>query len=347
MGTLRINGTIELSQFWPIGSSDADTTKIQLRIQKNAFEYRKEGNARFMQTKAFDDAISKGQGSKPVIKTSKKDSSRTITVRLQGIDAPELHYKAAPLRKLNTITDAMRTKYNAINRDERRQCFAESATIELAKFLSSIAGTKPQLACTFETEVDFPFEAIDTYGRFVGNIFLTDRTEINIWLIENGWALPAFYTSMSEEEIQRFLTGWKKGKKVNGRPSKAVSKDASIFDWDLVYRPPSDGISFVVGSDAGKVLIPKIFRRQVAWNVSKKANVISRSTTFAAFLKKSPDQLVLLNNFLSEGIHSAERRNLHEFVSAQNIIDGNPEDFVFQEKPGTLVDSTGKKVEKW
>ena len=32
MGKLMIEGTVDLSQFWPIGESDADTTKIVLTI---------------------------------------------------------------------------------------------------------------------------------------------------------------------------------------------------------------------------------------------------------------------------------------------------------------------------
>jgi hypothetical protein len=87
MGILRIHGTIDIKQFWPVQESDADTTKIKLLVTQKSFEYKEDGAAQFKKTSAFDDAISKGQGSKPVIKTSAKDGSKTITVRLQGVDA--------------------------------------------------------------------------------------------------------------------------------------------------------------------------------------------------------------------------------------------------------------------
>jgi hypothetical protein len=63
MGILRIHGTIELKQFWPNGSSDADTTKIQVVVGKNSFEYKDDNKKDFSTTYAFEDAISKGQGS--------------------------------------------------------------------------------------------------------------------------------------------------------------------------------------------------------------------------------------------------------------------------------------------
>ena len=91
MGILRIKGLIELDQFWPVGESDADTTKIKLLVGDNSFEYKETGTDSFKVTTAFKDAVSKGQGTTPVIKTRKKDGVQTITVRLQGVDAPELH----------------------------------------------------------------------------------------------------------------------------------------------------------------------------------------------------------------------------------------------------------------
>ncbi|MEI9911090.1 MAG: hypothetical protein WDO71_16280 [Bacteroidota bacterium] len=94
MGTLRIHGTIDLIQFWPKGSSDADTTKIKLVVGANSFEYKKEGAASFKKTNAFKGAKSRGTITADVIKTSAATGLQTITVRLQGVDAPELHFRA-------------------------------------------------------------------------------------------------------------------------------------------------------------------------------------------------------------------------------------------------------------
>jgi|688.fasta_scaffold209237_2 endonuclease YncB( thermonuclease family) len=348
MGTLRIYGTIDINQFWPNGSADADTTKIKLIVGEEAFEYKEENENIFSKTFAFNDAISKGQGNKPVIKTSKRDGTKTITIRLQGVDAPELHYKAAPLKRTSDISEEERSKFNAIN-EERRQCYAETSTFVLAEYLKQFSNEEGQIDAIFETNVEKPFEVIDTYGRFIGNVFVGSEYEhdINIWLVENGWGMPAFYTSMKIEEIQVFLEAWKKGKKKVGRIGKAISNDAGNFDWELIYRKPSPDIIFNIGDDEGSVLMPKIFRRQNAWMVGKKAGVLTKNTKFQSYLKKSPDQLVLLDELINNGLHSATVYNLHDFVSTDNQVLKDSEELVFKEKPGTLVDSEGKKITKW
>ena len=347
MGTLRIKGTIELNQFWPLGSSDADTTKMKLIVGDDSFQFKATGENDFKKTTVFHSAVSKGLVVKPVINTSKRDGVQSIIIRLQGVDAPELHYKAAPLKKSPEITDAKRKKFNELNK-ERRQHFAESATVALAAHLKYY--TKTELVdAVFDSEVDYPFEVVDTYGRFIGNIYIGDANEndLNTWLVENGWCTPAFYTSMSKEEIAIFLSAWLKGKKLNGRTSKSIIRDAGRFNWDLIYREVGTVESFAIRDDKGKAIMPKIFRRQVAWMVSKKAGVITSKTSFKAQLKKSPDQLVLLNEFIANGITASKVYALHDFITDEGRILKKPEEFVFQEKPGTLVEPTGKKIIDW
>lgn len=348
MGSLRIKGTIDLIQFWPIGSSDADTTKIKLIVNENSFVYKKEGATKYLPISVFWDAVSKGQVSKEVVTTSKKTGEKTITVRLQGVDTPELHYHAAPLSLSGDVTDAKRKLFNEINKD-RRQYFAETATVALAKQLEQFANNNGIINAVFETNVDEPGDSVDTYGRFVGNIRVGGDHDINTWLVENGWGHPAFYTSMVKKEIETILDVWKKGKKKPNRPGAFVSKNANDFDMNLMYRKPkkNEEIDFTMGEDKGKVLMPKIYRRQLSWLVAKKAKVITAATTFKAYLKKKPDQLVLLNDFLINDLNSAKVLGLDEFISADNKVLKNPEEFVFKEKPGILVNSRGEKITKW
>lgn len=348
MGVLRIRGTIDIHQFWPIDSSDADTTKIKLIVSENSFEYKKEGGTKFLPVSIFWDAISRGQVSKAVVATSKKTGEKTITVRLQGVDTPELHYHAAPLSKSGDITDEKREKFNEINKD-RRQCFAESATVALAKHLKQFADAAGLIRAVFETNVGKPADSVDTYGRFVGNVSINGGHDINLWLIENGWGHPAFYTSMQKEEIAIILEAWKKGKKKANRPGSSVSMNANKFDFNMMYRKPKKGVEipFTMGEDAGEVLMPKIYRRQVSWLVSKKAKVISSATSFQSYLKKKPDQLVLLKDFLDNDLNAAVVLSLDEFLSSENLVLKKPEELVFKEKPGSLADANGKKITDW
>src|SRR5262245_47604819 len=97
MGMLRVTGTIDLTQFWPTGKagnilSDADTVHVQVN-PATSFVY--EGNV----TRAFDYAWintrknKDGSRSPIYVIVSQVTPNAHIKVRLQGIDAPELHYR--------------------------------------------------------------------------------------------------------------------------------------------------------------------------------------------------------------------------------------------------------------
>lgn len=90
-GLLEVAGTIDVSQFWPTGRSDADTTTVVLKVGTNPIKFRKNDASPFHPTRVFDNAVVKGRTSKPAIKNGH------ITIRLQGIDATELHYQPSAL----------------------------------------------------------------------------------------------------------------------------------------------------------------------------------------------------------------------------------------------------------
>jgi endonuclease YncB( thermonuclease family) len=334
-GLLRVKGTIDLIQFWPTGSSDADTTKIKVTVDASSFQFASD-RVHFKPTHAFDAASVKGASHKKLI-----DAQNRITVRLQGIDAPELHYRAGPLKKGNpAVTDAKRKAYNKFNSEERRQHLAETATVALAGKLGNFG--QQAIDCHVLSIVDHPFEVVDTYGRFVGNIRVGSGfdTDINTWLAEEGWCYPTFYSSMENEEIEVLLAAMKKaGKK---RVWKHYSKDLSVFDPDLQYREPSDLPQPDPAKDKGPVLMPKLFRRQVAYRMEKKAKIFTG--TIKKYLESKPDSCFELQDFLVAGPHSAVPRVLDEFVVG-NSFKRKPHEIVFREKFSTVVDENGKIIE--
>lgn len=334
-GLLRIRGTIDLDQFWPKGSSDADTSKIQVTVGKNAFAFAPDGKA-FKVTHALDNAMVVGASRDPVI-----DSKSRITVRLQGIDAPELHYRAAALKKNRPeVTEKKRAAYNQQNKVERRQYWGETATVALAKKLAGF-GANP-IACEVYSFVDHPYELVDTYGRVVGNIRVGKgfNLDVNTWLTEEAWAFPTFYSSMSEEEVTALLEAAKKGRK-KGRVWADLSNDTSKFKATVVYRK---GGPIDEKNDRGSVLMPKLFRRQVAYEMEKKAKVFSGS--FSEFLAARPDECFLTDDFLKEGLHTATTHRLHEFMKGKRFTK-KPQDVVFKEKFSSVVDAKGKRIEKF
>ena len=74
-GLLEVTGTIDLGQFWPLGTSDADTTKVLVQVSKDAFRFRASPTAPWGVTHVFDDAIVVGQSEKPAI-----DAKGRVTV---------------------------------------------------------------------------------------------------------------------------------------------------------------------------------------------------------------------------------------------------------------------------
>lgn len=330
-GILRVKGTIDLDQFWPDGEADADTSKVKVTVDGSSFAFASDGK-NFKKTDAYLDAFARGASSKKVI-----DNQNRITVRLQGIDAPELHYRAAPLKKSSKVSDAKRKKFNKENAHQRRQYWAETATIALAKKL--IEYGEP-VDCQVISLIDRPFEVIDTYGRFVGSICVGQgfKTNINLWLSEQGWAYPTFYSSMLREEIEAYLSTLAKAK-AKGRIWKDYSTDASKFDSKLLYRPNGPAAA---ANDRGPVLMPKLFRRQVAYRMQKKAGVFSGS--FTDYLKVNPDPCYVTKDFLEQGLHTAPQRALHEFMKG-NKFTLKPNEIVFREKFADMVDKNGKKID--
>jgi endonuclease YncB( thermonuclease family) len=331
-GVLRVKGTIDLAQFWPDGESDADTTKIKVEVGANSFSFAADGKT-FKKTQVYFGAVVRGTSSDPVI-----DKQGRITVRLQGIDAPELHYRAGALKQSSGVSKAKRKKFNELNKTARRQFWAETATVALCKKLKTF-GNNGTLKCEMRSLIDKPAEVIDTYGRFVGNIFVGAgfKTDINVWLATEGWVYPTYYSSMSVEEIAALDAAAKKGK-TKKRTWKNYSKAVNKFDKKLVFRKhgPIDA-----AKDKGPVLMPKIYRRQVSYQMQKGAGI--SVGTFAEFLGKSPDRCFLTKEFVEQTIHTAEPRSLHDFIKATKFT-LEPQELVFKEKFSDLRRPNGSKI---
>ncbi|MGH9783901.1 MAG: thermonuclease family protein [Terriglobia bacterium] len=336
-GLLTVDGSIDLSQFWPQGEADADTTKILVRVSPGAFQFRPHATAPFQNTHAFDHAIVRGKVRKPCI-----DTGGRVTVRLQGIDAPELHYMPQAAKKKADQTKKQRERFLELN-EKYRQKLAETATVNLSNFLLQ-AGLDP-LPCTVVTAVDQPNDVFDTYARFVGSILVRiqgQEKNINKWLVEQGWAFPAFYTSMSDSEIQELMTASTGAKSKPNRVWKKLHRFVRMtdFDWDLIYR--GKGATVDAQSDIGPVVVPKLFRRLSVWAVNRKAGMVKGS--FAKYLKTAKDEFHRTDEFLDQGASAAETHTLDEFVGPNGKFSLGPEEMVFREKPSKILGPHGAPV---
>jgi endonuclease YncB( thermonuclease family) len=335
-GLLKVFGTIDTTQFWPEGESDADTTKITVKSEKDGFQFQPHPETRFRVTHAFENATVIGRTRKPPI-----DKKGRLTIRLQGIDAPELHYK--PTTPPKTITEIQKSEFRKLNKSYR-QHLGETAAIELKNLLSQSG--KTLLPCTISTAVDSPNDVFDTYGRFVGDIEVPIKGKVinlNHWLVREGWAFPAFYNSMSNLEIFSFLATVKEGQKRRGRLWGFLQKKIEPFNFDLLYR--KKGAIPRPTEDKGPVIMPKLFRRQCTWATYKKAGIIESG--FRDFLKENRDAIYLTDDFLKHGVFSATPRLLSEFLNVIGDFDLRPQGLVFIEKPSKLIGQDRQIIDRW
>jgi endonuclease YncB( thermonuclease family) len=335
-GLLRVLGRIPLEQFWPRGESDADTTKVKVEVAAGAFRFRPHPSAQFRITKAFNKARVRGRVSREII-----DKKGRVTIRLQGVDAPELHYMPQAAKKPKDQTATERKIFLQWNH-QYRQHFAESATVALKTLLGQ--GDADSIACTVVTAVDQPDDAVDTYGRLVGDILVTLKGKtviLNQWLMTQGWTVPAFYNSMSADEIRTLLALGEEARRKGRGCWPKVMKSVGTLDFKLRYResaPPGDK------DDQGPVLMPKLFRRLSTFAVNKKAAMVSGS--FTQYVKDKNDQYYEIDNFLSQGPTAAQPRNLSEIIGADGILLEQPQDLVFHEAEAELL-GPNNKPPKW
>lgn len=336
-GLLEVSGSIELGQFWPLGDSDADTTKIVLTTTTDSFRFRPFPGAPFRVTHAFENVTVGGR-----VRRRPIDDRGRLTIRLQGIDAPELHYQPAAAISPKDRTRTQDSLYKEWNH-EYRQHLAETGTTRIHKLLAR-AGSGP-LPCKVVTAVDSPDEVFDTYARLVGDVLVEIEGRVknmNSWLVKHGWAMPTFYSSMSREEIESFMADTKKARKRDDGIWPYLSKQVGRFDWDLRYR--GKGAEPDPAADVGPVFAPKLFRRLSTWAVNQRAKMVSGD--FVSYLRSHPDHCFLTSEFLTQGHTVATPHRLDEFVQSNDVFKLRPEDLVFQEAASKLVGPDGTEV-RW
>lgn len=347
-GKLVVTGTIDLAQFWPIGPSDADTTKIHLQVEAGAFIYQEHPGATPRQTEVFVAAKIKGaSGSvKPAI-----DKNGKVTVRLQGIDAPELHYRpqsalkdppTKPLPGVKYRTSAQKKVYLELNEDYR-QPMGETATVALREHLKGL--NADPLPCKVVSYVDMPNEVFDTYGRLVGEILIgSDEENVNHWLIRNGWALPAFYSSMNNDEITSLISLAKEARKSHLGVWRYYDAHMGSFTWKWIYRRPSNAhpVTPEPSKDTGRVIVPKLFRRLSTWAVNRKTKMVPGS--FQKYLAaQADDRAMRTSEYLTQGSAASTEYPLASFIEG-GMLTVRPDELVIKEKKSTVIPAPGKKV---
>ena len=338
-GRLVVRGKLDVSQFWPAGKSDADTYKVT--VTPDSFLFQPTPRAPLRVTTVFNDAIVKGRGRKAVVEKGK------LTVRANRADAAELHYLPVAVTSARQRSAAQSELWKQWSH-EYRQPLGEGATVALRKKLNAIASG--EIDCEVVSSLDQPNEACDTYGRLVGDLIIprAGKLNVNMWLLESGWAFPTFYSAMTEDEITQASKVSAAARKANRGVWKYATNfsRAKDFDWALRFR--GKGAAVDPEQDMGRVgriMVPKLFRRLSTWAVNRRAKMID--STFVDYLRKKPDELHLVSDFIEQGPSAAPVHRLDEMMSPAGKLLRPIEELVFREAPSTLYDSRGRRITSW
>lgn len=334
---LTIDGRIELSQFWPAGESDADTTKIVVDVAGGGFRIQRPGDTAPRATDIYQRAYLRGPKRGNGFVRMPVAADGKVIVRLQRVDAPELHVLPAPLRGKSLAGLGWYQAY-------RQRC-AETAVARLGKFLSRLAGGKRQLACTFTTQLADargPGDAIDKYGRFVGDLLVgPDRINLNLWLLREGWAMLALYESMRADEIDESLAAWREGAGKGVRPRYRAAFEPFEF---ITFRRP--GSALQDERDDGPFIHPKFFRRYVTWWAYHGAGQMEGA--FADYMGKRAEKIYRLSEFrawLDAGGPKPRTFLLFDPRADRDKVSWGADEFIFQEAAAELfVDVGGRSV---
>lgn len=318
MGMLRIAGKVSLGQFWPKGAtgrsqgSDADTIKVI--VDKSRVLFNGKPSAALVSAYALD------KGKKKLV----INANGEINVRLQGVDAPELHYPT-------TIATSIAKKPNG----HFRQAWGESAAKALAAFLKKKFGNGPLPCEVVSQNISKPKDICDSHGRVVGNVVI-NGLDVNLWLLDNGWAFPTFYNSMLKDEIEEATTLARHAK----AQSMGIWKDykaVAFFDAKMLFSKTDRG-----ASDKGPVLLPKLFRRCAASYVThgslQNLLVDIRASKLDRFVRTS-DFLKGANAFKQWG--NAQSGVVSAAASGRVKLALAPWEFVLKEEPSILYRDVG------
>lgn len=321
-------GTIETSSFWPKGLADADT--IKLNVNDGGFYYGSPFSQELTQTHVFNNAYCLVNKKKfPLI-----DKKGIVEIRLQGVDAPELHFPVESKK-----TDAPMVNY--------RQYFGKTATVELT---TALGGPNKTLGCEIWSYVDKPGDLFDAYGRVIGYAFITNSRgddfvlNINETLLEAGLAFPMFYTSMQNEELEYFHYLAQKA----SRYRRGIWKyfRTAVRKSKLNLRFKYSDREYDKEKDLGTLIFPKVFRRACRWIRAIELGEIKDTTKFKKFLKSEPEvKFSYLDDILYFGTnYSIPVYKLEDLISSDNKAKISPLNVVFYETPSIVYKKNGEAI---
>jgi endonuclease YncB( thermonuclease family) len=336
-GRVEISGKIYLNEYFGLGgNSDADT--LRLYITPDSIKFRKYENENWQYSLTlFENAFIynevDGKRTKIITRNNSK-SQNYLKIRLQGVDAPELHY-AGDKGDLFLYPDVF-SKYLSLKElFNFRQNWGATSTKELAIYLEQFAvkeGTDKIVNVNAISNINSPSDLFDRYGRAIADIQIPEaKNTLNHWLVEEGWAIADFYDSMSNDEILDLKNASLSASSSNKGILPNYKKELVPFDYNLTLEYGASGF---IDTDKGPFNMPKFFRKQVDYEILKKSGY--KVKTLKKFIETRKSKCYLVEDFLAQR-HCAQEHYLAEFIDENEFMNV---------EPGSLVNiESGSQIE--
>jgi len=362
MGFVEIPGKVDVFQYWPHGTSDVDT----LKFVPNLTMARYFANGSHFDVGAY---FARGGTFQPDDENPGKEKFKSIlrraggvslSVRLQGIDAPETHY-SPNYREGMFDGDYSTWVAKHISRQKSyRQPYSKLCTDLFANGLRNQLGVGSFNSTSPEAFVDAKVTilaegingAVDVYGRAVGYVTLIANGQeivVNDFALSQGFAFCSFYGSMAIDEMKRLMQlfaahGWDGAK---SQLRKNLSNQLRDFEPELwttksmrdTDRDDNGGDSF-----PSKCFDPKLFRRCVDWLGRKEA--LNETIPLLDYMQANDEEIVLLKDFIEAGGDWSKSRKstMGSLITKEGALSYKAGEVVFESRPVEIVDAENQPL---
>ena len=359
MGFVEIPGKVDVFQYWPDGSSDVDTLKFipDLASAKYFSDAASTNVAAFFEKGGTFQPDDNSPGEVKFKSILRKGGGVSLSIRLQGIDAPETHYSPNYREGMFDGDYAQWVAKHVARQTSYRQPYGKLCTDLFGKGLRTQLGISPAPAGGAAPEVlvdakvkilaDSINGAVDVFGRVIGYVTLMGNGQqivLNDYALSQGFAFCSFYGSMAIDEMKRLadlFAAHGAGGAQKSQLRNNVSLQLRDFEpelWTTKSMRDTDRDDNGVDTFRSKCFDPKLFRRCIDWVGRKEA--LGDATMLLDYMRSNDEEIVLMSDFIAaNGDWKKSRKfEMGSLIAKDGAFRYRAGEVVFEARPVQIVD---------